>query len=912
MDLPVSAPHARLARYFVLGLGAYLALGAVISLLGWILDVRRLTDWNGGGMSIQPNGAVVALSAGLAIICVGAGLRWPAMVLGMLVVAIGAATLFEHATGLVLGIDGILGIERSWGGHNTVAAGRMGLPASLAWTIGGTGIALTQFPRAARRVPALGLCLVLIGAAPLTGYLFGADVLYALPKLTAISLQMASFTVAAGLALIASVPSVEPMRTLVADTSDGVIVRRTLPFVALLPLGLGIVDVAGQRQGLYDAAAGTAYLVLILVGLLCAVLWRGARAVQVRERELAAARQARSRAQSARLEMEGRIAALLEGIHDAFASFDDEWRYTYLNNAGERAVGKSRDEVLGMVIWQVFPGVIGTEFEASLRRAARDRCVVEFEAFNPVVGRWFSNRAYPTPGGGVAIYFRDLTETREARAGLQQSEARLAAFLNQLPIGAGIWQKDHGWLIRNAALNRFVRESTSALEPAEVARWKGWRSDGSALTLADWPGLRALDGEVVNPGTDFLHTLEDGSSVWTRVSAAPFRDANGAIIGAITLIEDVDRQKRIEQSLVKAQSELIVTTDHAPVMLAHCDTDGRFLFVNEPYAAGFAQHRDQVIGRLLSEVVGEAAYRRFEHHVEEVLKGEEVSFELLFPRGPARPGVFHVGFTPERDHKGVVIGFVAALFDITDRKRAEDALRDADRRKDEFLATLSHELRNPLAPITTCIEILRRAGPDPVLAERTVGTLERQVRHMVRLVDDLLDVSRITRNALTLRTAPVDLASIITQAVEAFQPQAERARQAVVVDAAPGAPMEMVGDRVRLVQILGNLLSNAGRYSDAGRTITVTARSEGNAAVISVSDQGLGIAADELERIFEPFTQLNPTIERSQGGLGIGLSLARRLAGLHGGSLQAFSRGEGEGSQFVLRLPLLVKRAGAG
>jgi len=894
-----------LARQLAVAFAAYVVAGGVVSFLGWALDVPRLADWDGDGVAIQPNAALLSAVAGLALLLLASGHRRVALGFGLLVAGVAAATLFQHATGRALGIDQVFMFGRPWGTPLTVAPGRMGFPAALAWTIGGTAIALATFRRTYRAASALGLCTVALGALSLTGYLFGAEVLYALPRLTAISLQTATFVFAAGVGIVASVPRAEPMRTLLADTSAGLMVRRTLPFLVALPLALGAVLAWEQRAGFYDASTGTAILVLMLVGLLCAVLWRGAAAVQQRERELSAVRQARVRADAARQATEGRIAALLESIDDAFASFDPEWRYTYLNTAGERSIGKSRHEVLGKVLWEEFPEARGTVLEASLRKAADSRCVVEFEAYNPVVDRWFSNRAYPTPGGGLAVYFRDLTESRRAEENLRLSEARLTAFLEQLPIGAGIWRLEGGWVIRNSALNRFVTETGPGADAMGLERWRA-RPGGPGLDSSgqDWPAYRALRGETVNPGIDFLHTLEDGRQIWTRVSAAPFRDASLRIVGAIVLIEDVDDQKRIEESLATARKELQVTTDNAPVLLAHVDAAGRYLFVNRPYAARFALTRDEVVGRTLPEVLGPAAYRPLARHVRAVLGGEEASFEVTFPRGRLGGQVMHVALTPERDGSGAVVGLVAALVDITDRKRAEDALRDADRRKDEFLATLAHELRNPLAPITTSVEILRRAGTDPAVASRTVGTLERQVRHMARLVDDLLDVSRITRNALALRTSPVDLAAVVAHALEAFLPQAERVQQQVVVDIEAGPPVIVDGDRARLVQIVGNLLSNAGRYSEPGSRITLTVRRDGADAVLTVADEGIGIPDDKLQRIFEPFTQLHPGLERSQGGLGIGLSLARRLATLHGGTLEAFSQGEGEGSQFVLRVPL--------
>jgi signal transduction histidine kinase len=252
--------------------------------------------------------------------------------------------------------------------------------------------------------------------------------------------------------------------------------------------------------------------------------------------------------------------------------------------------------------------------------------------------------------------------------------------------------------------------------------------------------------------------------------------------------------------------------------------------------------------------------------------------------------------------------FTGLVRDITDRKRAEQALREADRRKTEFLATLAHELRNPLAPIRNSLEILGRAAADPDVLRRARETIERQVSHMVRLVDDLLDVSRITRDKLELRRTRVELASVVHQAVETCRPLAEMGDLAIEL-ALPGHPVFLDADPVRLAQVFSNLLNNACKYTGRGGTIRVGAERRGADVVVSVKDSGVGISPDKLESIFEMFTQLETTLERSRSGLGIGLTLAKRLVDLHGGSIEARSPGLGQGSEFVVRLPALAERA---
>ena len=255
------------------------------------------------------------------------------------------------------------------------------------------------------------------------------------------------------------------------------------------------------------------------------------------------------------------------------------------------------------------------------------------------------------------------------------------------------------------------------------------------------------------------------------------------------------------------------------------------------------------------------------------------------------------------------VQLIGVAADISERKELEDSLRkmaadlsEADHRKDEFLATLAHELRNPLAPIRNGIELLKRSDGDVTQSMGVLGVMERQMKHMVRLVDDLIDVSRITRNKLELRRHSVDLAQIVRTAIEASQPLlAEKGHHLEV--SLPTTPIALDADATRLVQVFTNLLNNSAKYTDAGGRITVQAERHGAEAWVRVSDNGSGIPVSMLPKVFEMFTQLDGTLERTQGGLGIGLSMVKRLVELHGGAISIRSEGIGTGTQVEVRLP---------
>src|SRR5262249_3939791 len=225
-----------------------------------------------------------------------------------------------------------------------------------------------------------------------------------------------------------------------------------------------------------------------------------------------------------------------------------------------------------------------------------------------------------------------------------------------------------------------------------------------------------------------------------------------------------------------------------------------------------------------------------------------------------------------------------------------------DRRKDEFLAMLAHELRNPLAPIRNALHILKQPGADAAVVGRMREMIERQVQHMTRMGGDLLGVSRITRGKIELRQEGVDLASVGSRAAGASQPPLERRRHALTVDLPP-EPVRLEADPTRLEQVLSNLLNNAAKYTDHGGHIWLSARQEGGELVLGVKDTGVGILPDMLARIFEPFVQSDRVLHHSQGGLGIGLTLVRRLVEMHGGTVTAHSDGPGKGTAFLVRLP---------
>jgi two-component system, chemotaxis family, CheB/CheR fusion protein len=301
---------------------------------------------------------------------------------------------------------------------------------------------------------------------------------------------------------------------------------------------------------------------------------------------------------------------------------------------------------------------------------------------------------------------------------------------------------------------------------------------------------------------------------------------------------------------------------------------------------------ESMLGRPPGELLGE----RF---AIPVVPGTTVDIDLLKKGAPARIAAMRVVLTSWEGNQA----YLVTLRDVTERKQAEDKAREAVRRRDEFLAILSHELRNPLAAISNAVTVLGSGELDGRTFEKARGVIERQCGQISRLLEDLLDVSRVTRRKIELRKECLDLCSVIADAVDAVRPQVDAARQTLVVKTSP-APIPVDGDPVRLQQILVNLLANASKYSQADDSIELSAEIDQSEAVICVRDHGIGLSDEMLNAVFEPFVQLQSSLDRAEGGLGLGLAIVEGLVRLHGGAVRAASAGKGKGSEFSVRLPL--------
>ena len=409
------------------------------------------------------------------------------------------------------------------------------------------------------------------------------------------------------------------------------------------------------------------------------------------------------------------------------------------------------------------------------------------------------------------------------------------------------------------------------------------------------------EGQVGGLANHTLLIAKDGSERPIEDSGAPIRELDGSIAGVVLVFKDATERYAAERALRESEGRFRALADNMPTLCWMADETGSIYWYNNRWY--------QYTGTTLEQMQGwgwqsvhhpEMLPTVLERWKRSIASGEP--FEMVFPL-KAADGAFRDFLTrvaPVRDESNRIKSWFGTNTDIADQRTAESALREADRRKDEFLATLAHELRNPLAPIRNAVRLLR---PDVSVAIQAQARdiIERQSAQMANLLDDLLDVSRITRGIVALRFEVLDVRKIVEEVVLANRPLIEGLHHTLTVRVA-GDPLWVKGDATRLHQVLNNLLQNAAKYTDPGGRIEVSAAIEEGEIVLCVADNGIGLAADTLDRVFELFTQVLSS-DRGRSGLGIGLSVVKQLVILHGGRIDVESAGLGAGSRFRVILP---------
>ncbi|WP_343025194.1 PAS domain S-box protein [Massilia sp. MP_M2] len=560
---------------------------------------------------------------------------------------------------------------------------------------------------------------------------------------------------------------------------------------------------------------------------------------------------------------------------------------------------------------------------------ARSGVARRFEEGSEAMGRWFtvyvSRIAHPTRRR-VALLFTDISNQKNAERALQASEAaaraalaqaeadrrRLDALLSSAPVGIVYADAQGAMSSANPMMHVLWGEHPMTTSTEGYADWRGWWADGSQrhgqpVQAHDWSLVRALRGEQVD--ADFVEIEPFGRpherhTLLTR--SIPIRDDAGNITGAVAASMDLTAQVQIQRALRESEGKFRIMTEAMPQMVWSCLPDGTNDYSNRRWS--------EFTGISIQALAGTSWIRTIHPDDLPALQAQwtaslasgalfEIEHRLRHHSGEYRWVLNRA--LPVRDEAGAIIRWMGTVTDMHDQRLAAEELKAANVRKDEFLAMLAHELRNPLAPISTAAQMLKLPGVDPKRTALAADVIGRQVRHMVELVDDLLDVSRVTRGLVELEHLPVDLKTVIGSAIEQARPLIEKKGHTLATRLG-AANVTVTGDRKRLVQVLTNLLGNAAKYTPDGGEITVFAEADAEAACVtlSVRDNGVGIDPALLPDIFELFTQARRTPDRAQGGLGLGLALVRSMVTLHGGKVEAHSAGPGQGSCFAVTLPL--------
>ena len=426
--------------------------------------------------------------------------------------------------------------------------------------------------------------------------------------------------------------------------------------------------------------------------------------------------------------------------------------------------------------------------------------------------------------------------------------------------------------------------------------------------LVDAAWQNALTGKPY----DIEHRIIVNQNIkWVRELAELEFDKHGLLLGAFGTTEDITDIKCSKEALQHEQFFLRQVIDATPSMIFVKDREGRFLLGNEALAQCYGTNSESLIGltdKNFNPNDDEVAYF-YQHDIDVINTGKaKLIPEEKVTHADGSVHWYNTIKIPLFDGDNSCNKLLGVATDITERKHAEEALLSADRRKDQFLAMLAHELRNPLAPIRNAVQLLKKQEAPDTEFVWSLEVIDRQVTHMAQLLDDLLDVARIMQGKIKLKVERFELTDIVNNAIETCHPLIESRGQELII-LKTTTPQWIEGDRVRLAQALSNLLNNAAKYTPEGGKITLSIMRESPNAVIEVRDTGIGISSDILPQIFELFIQADHSLAHSQGGLGIGLTLVRQLIEIHGGSITAASAGIGQGSTFTLRLPAMSMKS---
>jgi PAS domain S-box-containing protein len=626
------------------------------------------------------------------------------------------------------------------------------------------------------------------------------------------------------------------------------------------------------------------------------------------EQELRDARDALERKNQELVQQREWYRVTLSSIGDAVITTDAQGAVTFMNPIAEGMTGWTLADAAGVPLSRVFSLIderTREPVEHPIAEVLREGRVVGLIHDTSLIGRDgvvtpIEDSAAPIRDGsgaltGVVMVFRDVTARRNAEAALSTSEIRLRTIFNQAAVAIAVTDLTSRFTQVNQKFADVFGYSIVELQQHTFAE---------LMHPADLPSATESLVELVKTEGASL-TMEkrcmrsDGAVIWTLSTVMLVKDQAGRPQHLVGIVEDITERKRAEE----AQARLVAVIASSDDAIISMTLDAIVLSWNRGAQHMYGYTADEVIGSTTQALIPSDRSNEESVILDRIRRGERIEhFETKRQRKDGTVFDVSIAVSPIEDPRGRIIGASKITRDITQSKSTEAALRETDRRKDEFLATLAHELRNPLAPIRQAALISDSDTATDAQRRWSHNVISRQVQHMSLLLDDLLDISRITRGTLELRLEDTDLADILEAAVETARPVIDAKRHVFTVEA-PEDSVQFKADPLRLAQILSNLLTNAAKYTDPAGRIQLRVQCDQQNMVFAVKDSGIGIEPDALQNIFTMFSQLKSGTDRSEGGLGIGLALTKGLVELHGGRIEAHSAGSGQGCEFTVRLP---------
>jgi PAS domain S-box-containing protein len=947
-------PGARIVGTLSLSTSALVALTAAGHLVAWFSGV--MADRGISVITMKTNTALCLLLLAIALLCLtsdaGPVRRLAGRVFAALALLIAAATFSENLAGWNLGIDQLLATEAP-GALGMVSPNRMGSPASLSVVILAAALLLLSRERRkdARRVQAAALVVCVIGLLHTIGYLYGVQWLYGLARVSAIAWPTALCLVGLGVGLLCARPTQGIVEQLIVRDPGGSVVRQLLGPVLLSSVVLGWMEITGVRLGWFDPAMGTALLTVSFVVAILTLVWQAGRRGSRAAAELGAQQEL--------------LAVTLRSIGDAVIACDRDRRVTFLNSTGAALTGWTPEQAAGLPIDTIFQ-IVDERTKAPaddiVTRVLRENQVITLANHTSLVTKDrnvvpIEDSAAPIRNAsgqlsGVVVVFHDVTEKRRAQEAIRHSEEKFAKVFHGSTSAMAVTTLRDGVFIdvndRYLEVTGFARGAIVGKSSAELSVWTNIEA------RVEWLNELRRNGVVRNQERSFRKP--DGTE-WIGLVSSEIAEIQGeqVVISSITDITARRHQERrleelsrlyavlskVNEAIVRAQDPLSLYSEVCRIVADEGQRPLVWIGLVDGTAVKPVASSGSASGYMLKlrvETEGELGRGPSGTSIREARPVVNDDFDTNNTTAPwreeARRYELRASAAFPLRHQGAVIGVLTlyahepGTFDDAQVRlleglsadisyaldkmwqeqalqESERSLREADRRKDEFLAMLSHELRNPLAPIRTGIYILEHTTPGSDQARQAQAVIQRQVTHMTRLVDDLLDIARISRGTIHLQREPINLAELVTRVAEDHRASFLAAGldlQATV----PGEPVRVNADRTRIAQAVGNLLHNARKFTPAGGRVAVALHADEHQARarIVVRDSGRGIGSEILPRLFQPFTQADHSLSRSAGGLGLGLALVKGLVELHQGHVDANSDGPGRGAEFVIYLPL--------